>query len=113
MNLAHDLFAIDSEQRTQSVLQAGAGAPSTPTRPVLVHDGHPATTRKGMDLSIQGIGKRYANVAALDAIDLDIASGELVALLGPSGSGKTTLLRVIAGLLHPDTGRLLFGDEDA
>ncbi|WP_343226241.1 sulfate/molybdate ABC transporter ATP-binding protein [Lysobacter sp. 5GHs7-4] len=66
-----------------------------------------------MDLHIQAIGKRYANVAALDAVDLDIASGELVALLGPSGSGKTTLLRVIAGLLHPDSGRLLFGDQDA
>ncbi|RDZ26814.1 sulfate/molybdate ABC transporter ATP-binding protein [Lysobacter silvisoli] len=66
-----------------------------------------------MDLHIQGIGKRYANVAALDAVDLDIASGELVALLGPSGSGKTTLLRVIAGLLHPDRGRLLFGSQDA
>ncbi|MCI4569179.1 sulfate/molybdate ABC transporter ATP-binding protein [Lysobacter sp. CFH 32150] len=66
-----------------------------------------------MDLHIQGISKQYADVAALDAIDLDVAAGELVALLGPSGSGKTTLLRVIAGLLHPDSGRLLFGDDDA
>src|SRR5688572_32086493 len=66
-----------------------------------------------MDLHIQGISKRYPGVAALDAIDLDIASGELVALLGPSGSGKTTLLRVIAGLLHPNAGRLLFGKDDA
>ncbi|RNF83824.1 sulfate/molybdate ABC transporter ATP-binding protein [Montanilutibacter psychrotolerans] len=66
-----------------------------------------------MNLAIQGISKRYADVAALDAVDLDIASGELVALLGPSGSGKTTLLRVVAGLLHPDSGRLLFGDTDA
>ncbi|MBN2686049.1 MAG: sulfate ABC transporter ATP-binding protein, partial [Pontiellaceae bacterium] len=40
-------------------------------------------------------------------------SGELVALLGPSGSGKTTLLRIIAGLEHSDTGRVLFGNENA
>ncbi|MGJ7904534.1 sulfate/molybdate ABC transporter ATP-binding protein [Lysobacter sp. 1R34A] len=66
-----------------------------------------------MDLHIQAIAKRYASVAALDSVDLDVASGELVALLGPSGSGKTTLLRVIAGLLQPDSGRLLFGDRDA
>ena len=66
-----------------------------------------------MDLHIQGISKRYADVAALDAVDLDVAAGELVALLGPSGSGKTTLLRVIAGLLSPDSGRLLFGAQDA
>jgi len=66
-----------------------------------------------MDLHLKQLGKRYAGVTALDAVDLDIRSGELVALLGPSGSGKTTLLRVIAGLLHPDTGSVLFGDTDA
>ena len=66
-----------------------------------------------MDLHIRQLSKRYAGVSALDAVDLDVASGELVALLGPSGSGKTTLLRVIAGLLHPDSGRVMFGDKDA
>jgi sulfate/thiosulfate transport system ATP-binding protein len=66
-----------------------------------------------MDLHIKQLSKHYADVSALNNVDLDIASGELVALLGPSGSGKTTLLRIIAGLLHPDEGRVLFGDNDA
>jgi sulfate transport system ATP-binding protein len=66
-----------------------------------------------MDLHIRQLSKHYSDVAALDAVDLDIASGELVALLGPSGSGKTTLLRVIAGLLHADSGQVLFGNKDA
>jgi sulfate transport system ATP-binding protein len=66
-----------------------------------------------MDLHIRQLSKHYAGVSALDNVDLDIASGELVALLGPSGSGKTTLLRVIAGLLHPDSGQVLFGGKDA
>ena len=66
-----------------------------------------------MELKLRNLGKRYSSVAALDDVDLDIASGELVALLGPSGSGKTTLLRVVAGLLHPDRGQVLFGDIDA
>jgi sulfate transport system ATP-binding protein len=66
-----------------------------------------------MNLNLRGLSKRYAGVAALDAVDLDIASGELIALLGPSGSGKTTLLRVVAGLLHPDHGQVLFGERDA
>lgn len=70
-------------------------------------DGH------GVDLRIEGVGKRYGSTAALDHVDLHIGSGELVALLGPSGSGKTTLLRVIAGLLPADAGRVLFGDTDA
>ena len=68
---------------------------------------------RGMDLQIRQLSKRYSDVAALDAVDLSIASGELVALLGPSGSGKTTLLRVIAGLLHADRGQVLFGETDA
>ncbi|MCH9829053.1 MAG: sulfate/molybdate ABC transporter ATP-binding protein [Gammaproteobacteria bacterium] len=65
-----------------------------------------------MQVSIRGIHKRFGNFTALDGVDLDIDSGELIALLGPSGSGKTTLLRVIAGLEFPDCGQVLFADED-
>ncbi|MFO1081728.1 MAG: sulfate ABC transporter ATP-binding protein [Reyranellaceae bacterium] len=50
---------------------------------------------------------------AVDGIDLEVAPGELMALLGPSGSGKTTLLRLVAGLETPSDGRILFGAEDA
>ena len=49
----------------------------------------------------------------MDALDLEVASGELLALLGPSGSGKTTLLRLVAGLEIPTGGRILFDGEDA
>ncbi|NNM70806.1 sulfate/molybdate ABC transporter ATP-binding protein [Enterovirga aerilata] len=61
-----------------------------------------------------GITKRFgSDDAALNGVDVEVRSGELMALLGPSGSGKTTLLRVIAGLETPDSGRVMFGDEDA
>ncbi|MGH8515261.1 MAG: sulfate/molybdate ABC transporter ATP-binding protein, partial [Gammaproteobacteria bacterium] len=65
-----------------------------------------------MDITIRGIHKSFDGFPALVGVDLDITSGELIALLGPSGSGKTTLLRVIAGLEFPDHGRILFGEED-
>ena len=66
-----------------------------------------------MDIGIRNLGKRYGDVMALRDIRLDVASGELVALLGASGSGKTTLLRAIAGLEPIDQGSIHFGDIDA
>ena len=65
-----------------------------------------------MSIAIESITKQFGAFQALDAVNLDIASGELVALLGPSGCGKTTLLRIIAGLETPDSGRLAFHGED-
>jgi sulfate transport system ATP-binding protein len=66
-----------------------------------------------MSIELRGIAKRFGDFAAVDRVDLDVATGELVALLGPSGSGKTTLLRIIAGLEAPDSGAVSFHGEDA
>jgi sulfate transport system ATP-binding protein len=64
-------------------------------------------------ISVTDVSKRFGAFAALDRVNLDVRSGELLALLGPSGSGKTTLLRIIAGLDWPDEGAILFDGEDA
>ncbi|MFO1324226.1 MAG: sulfate ABC transporter ATP-binding protein [Burkholderiales bacterium] len=66
-----------------------------------------------MSIELRGIDKRFGNFVAVDGIDLDVQTGELLALLGPSGSGKTTLLRIIAGLEAPDRGTVSFHGEDA
>jgi iron(III) transport system ATP-binding protein len=58
------------------------------------------------------VGKHFGRTVALDAVTLEITSGELFFLLGPSGCGKSTLLRVIAGLLAPTRGRVWFDERD-
>jgi len=63
-------------------------------------------------ISIRNASKRYGAQTALDSVSLDVDAGEFVTLLGPSGSGKTTLLNIIAGFIHPEQGRVIFGDHD-
>ncbi|MCB9381555.1 MAG: ABC transporter ATP-binding protein [Acidimicrobiaceae bacterium] len=55
-------------------------------------------------LDVRDVTVRFGERTVLDRVSLNVADGEVVALLGPSGSGKSTLLRVIAGLLVPDGG---------
>jgi len=65
-----------------------------------------------VSIEVRNVNKQFGAFRALNDINLDIHSGELVALLGPSGCGKTTLLRIIAGLETPDTGSIVFHGED-
>ena len=58
---------------------------------------------------LQGVTFRYGAVPAVADLDLQIEAGTMFGLLGPSGCGKTTILRLIAGLLEPDSGEILFG----
>ncbi len=62
-------------------------------------------------LAIRGLRKRYADVAVLAGIDLNVEQGEIVALVGPSGCGKSTLLRLIAGLDTDFSGEIKVGSE--
>ena len=64
------------------------------------------------DIRIRGLVKRFGDLTAVDAIDLDIARGEFFTMLGPSGSGKTTTLRMIAGFERPDEGAIELDGRD-
>jgi sulfate transport system ATP-binding protein len=64
-----------------------------------------------MSITIENMNKQFGTYKALDDINLEVKSGELLALLGPSGCGKTTLLRIIGGMDVADSGKLLFHGE--
>ncbi len=60
------------------------------------------------DIRLSNVSKRYGDIHAVDGLELDITNGEYLCLLGPTGAGKTTTLKLIAGLVRPDSGSILF-----
>lgn len=83
--------------------------PQTSTKPITADDHN---YDQALPITINQLTKRYGDLYALDAVDLNIESGEFLTLLGPSGSGKTTLLMAIAGFNRPDAGSIRFGDTE-
>jgi ABC-type multidrug transport system ATPase subunit len=63
-------------------------------------------------LELAAVTRRFGEVIALDGLDLEVASGEVVALLGHNGAGKTTTVRLLAGLLAPDEGTVRVQGRD-
>ncbi|GLX01507.1 ATP-binding cassette domain-containing protein [Microtetraspora sp. NBRC 16547] len=59
-------------------------------------------------LSLRGIGKTFGAVAALTDIDLDVAAGQVVAVVGDNGAGKSTLVKILSGVHRPDSGAITF-----
>jgi len=63
-------------------------------------------------LKCVGVSKRFEGLQALKNVDFTVNEGEIAGLVGPNGSGKTTLLNLISGVYKPDSGKILFNNED-
>ena len=91
--------------RPAAALTRQASALVVPSRVAPVRESGPL-------LVADSLTKRFGSVVAADAVSLELAPGEICALIGPNGSGKTTVLRLLAGVQQPDAGRVFFDGVD-
>jgi branched-chain amino acid transport system ATP-binding protein len=63
-------------------------------------------------LTLENLNKKYGALVVTDGVSLSVAKGEILGILGPNGAGKTTLFNLIAGTVQPDSGHVIFNDED-
>ena len=63
-------------------------------------------------IDIQALSKRFGKQVVLDGVDLRIDAGQSIVIIGQSGSGKSVLLKHLIRFMEPDSGRVLFNDQD-
>lgn len=63
-------------------------------------------------IKLTGVSKTYGSVTAVDALDLTVPSGQILAVLGPSEAGKSTMTEIVLGLTSPDAGSAAVFDTD-
>lgn len=73
---------------------------------------HKTGAGKSNFLRLSEIGKQFGPNRVLDAVDFEVARGEVVALVGQNGAGKSTLMNIISGVLQPSEGRIFLDGEE-
>jgi len=63
-------------------------------------------------LQVQKLTKQFEGLVAVNQVDLEVAEGEILAIIGPNGSGKSTMFNLISGMLPPTSGKVWFRGED-
>jgi branched-chain amino acid transport system ATP-binding protein len=108
----------------RSVFLAGAlGHDDGLTAPVVVHTkvatngdrpgtAHAEAVPSTLALRVSDMTRSFGGIRAVDRVDLDVASGEIVGIIGPNGAGKTTLFDLVSGFIPADVGKVWIGEAD-
>jgi branched-chain amino acid transport system ATP-binding protein len=72
----------------------------------------PGRAKESLMLELASLSRAFGGLVVIDRLDFKVERGEIVGILGPNGAGKSTLFNMIAGVLPPSGGRILFGDRD-
>ncbi|HXF56108.1 MAG TPA: ABC transporter ATP-binding protein [Actinomycetota bacterium] len=78
----------------------------------VAREGLTATVEARPVLEVRGLVRRFGGLRALDGVDLEVRSGEILGIIGPNGAGKSTLFNVVTGLIRPTEGRVYFRGRD-
>jgi branched-chain amino acid transport system ATP-binding protein len=70
------------------------------------------TTAATVQMSVEGVSKRFGGVTAVDGVSIDVPEGAIMSIIGPNGAGKTSLLNMISGFYKPNTGRVTLEGRD-
>jgi ABC-2 type transport system ATP-binding protein len=112
---ARVLLLEDGRARTDvdAVLESAPEAEAAASAPAAEPGGHGGrTAARAQRLAVAaGAVRRFGAFTAVDGVDLEVSSGEVVGLLGANGAGKTTLIRLLLGLLRPTAGEVLLFDR--
>jgi ABC-type branched-subunit amino acid transport system ATPase component len=110
---------LDREDVVRAVLLGGGNdAPNDTTPEVPVNGPRVARRSEALPdsrpaaLSARGLYQRFGGVVAVDDVDLDLFTGEILGLLGPNGAGKTTIFELLSGERRSERGRITMGDDD-
>jgi branched-chain amino acid transport system ATP-binding protein len=72
----------------------------------------PKAAPSEVQLAVSGVSKHFGGVRAVEGVSLSVNCGELISVIGPNGAGKTSLLNMISGFYRPDTGSIVFEDDE-
>jgi ABC-type branched-subunit amino acid transport system ATPase component len=110
---------LDREDVVRAVLLGGADDSPTDTTSAVTVNGPNLARRsdalldsRRAALTARGLYQRFGGVVAVDNVDLDLFTGEILGLLGPNGAGKTTIFELLSGERRSERGRITMGDDD-